>query len=116
MQTEIGAAISAPSKRKLGGRQALETEALETEALETQALETEALETEVLETMVDLLRARRTSSLDAAFTFLQDDKVVAWSYGELDRRARAVAARLQEQQAAGRTVLLLFAPGLDFVA
>src|SRR5262245_39933938 len=91
MHTEIGTAISAPSKRKTGGRQALET-------------------------MVDLLRARRTSSLDAAFTFLQDDKAVAWSYGELDRRARAVAARLQEQQPAGRTVLLLFAPGLDFVA
>lgn len=69
-----------------------------------------------LETMVDLLRARRKSPVDAAFTFLQDDRAVSWSYVELDRRARAIAARLQEQRSEGRTVLLLFPSGLDFVA
>lgn len=41
---------------------------------------------------------------------------VEWSYAEIDRRARLVAARLVEHAKSGDRALLLFAPGLDFVA
>ena len=37
------------------------------------------------------------------------------TYGELDRRARVVAARLQRRLAPGERALLLFPPGLDFL-
>ena len=36
--------------------------------------------------------------------------------GELDRRARALAARLQARGLAGRRALLLYPPGLEFIA
>jgi acyl transferase domain-containing protein/acyl-CoA synthetase (AMP-forming)/AMP-acid ligase II/acyl carrier protein len=38
------------------------------------------------------------------------------SYAELDRRARAIAARLQELGLAGERALLLYPPGLEFIA
>ncbi len=38
-----------------------------------------------------------------------------WSYEELDRGARAVAARLQAASMRGERAMLLFPPGLDFV-
>src|SRR3569832_1474561 len=91
METESRAAVDVAVKHKSGGANAFGT-------------------------MVELLRARRTSTLATAFTFLQDDKSLSWSYAELDRRARAVAATLQDQRPDGRTVLLLFPPGLDFIA
>jgi len=37
------------------------------------------------------------------------------SYSQLDRRARAVAARLQDMGFAGQRVLLVYPPGLDFI-
>ncbi|HEY6560129.1 MAG TPA: fatty acyl-AMP ligase [Polyangiaceae bacterium] len=40
----------------------------------------------------------------------------AWSYAELDRRARAIAARLQASCDAGDRALLLYPPGLEYVA
>ncbi|HYG64196.1 MAG TPA: amino acid adenylation domain-containing protein, partial [Thermoanaerobaculia bacterium] len=70
-------------------------------------------------TLIDLLRGRAATSPDRpAFTFLVDGEVEGGrlTYGELDRRARALAVRLQERYAPGERVLLLFAPGLDFVA
>lgn len=45
-----------------------------------------------------------------------DGGVIEWSYAELDRRARLVAERLSEVAKPGDRVLLLFAPGLDFVS
>jgi amino acid adenylation domain-containing protein len=53
-----------------------------------------------------------------AFTFLVDGEGAeqSLSYGGLDLRARAVAARLQELGLAGERLLLLFPPGLDYVA
>ncbi|MFM7071362.1 MAG: aminotransferase class I/II-fold pyridoxal phosphate-dependent enzyme [Planctomycetota bacterium] len=39
-----------------------------------------------------------------------------WTYGELELRARTVAARLQEIGVRGERVLLLYPPGLDFAA
>ena len=37
------------------------------------------------------------------------------TYAQLDRRARAIAARLQDMGCAGQCVLLVYPPGLDFV-
>ena len=53
-----------------------------------------------------------------AFTHLPDDPLAppgSLSYGELDRRARGVAARLAERGLAGEPVLLLYPSGLDYV-
>jgi len=52
------------------------------------------------------------------FTFLGDGEAEAdrLTYGELDRRARAIAAALEATCAPGDRALLLFPPGLDFVA
>ncbi|HEX5757998.1 MAG TPA: AMP-binding protein, partial [Thermoanaerobaculia bacterium] len=51
------------------------------------------------------------------FTFLDGTgaEAEALTWGELDERARAVAAALQELGAAGGPVLLLQPPGLEFV-
>ncbi len=53
-----------------------------------------------------------------AFTFLVDGEGEEshLSYGELDRRARAIASRLQALGMAGGRVVLLFPPGLDYAA
>ncbi len=37
------------------------------------------------------------------------------TYAQLDRRARAIAARLQDMGSAGQCVLLVYPPGLDFI-
>ena len=50
-----------------------------------------------------------------AFRLLDGDAETVLSYGELDRRARAVAARLG-LRARGERALLLYPPGLDFIA
>src|SRR5262245_13509573 len=60
---------------------------------------------------------RRHADTDGArevLRFLADGESVseAWSYAELDRRARSTAARLVR----GQRALLLFPPGLDYVA
>ncbi|HKH43546.1 MAG TPA: AMP-binding protein, partial [Thermoanaerobaculia bacterium] len=51
-----------------------------------------------------------------AYTFLADgeDDERTLSYGDLDLRVRAVAARLQALGLPGERVLLLFPPGLDY--
>lgn len=70
-------------------------------------------------TLVDVLRRRAaTQPSRTAYTFLTDgetDEIVA-TYGELDRRARAIAARLQAELPAGERVLLLLPTGLEYVA
>jgi acyl-CoA synthetase (AMP-forming)/AMP-acid ligase II len=69
--------------------------------------------------LVDLLRARALATPDRrAYAFLADgeSESEALSWGELDARARAIGAALAEQGARGERVLLLFPPGLDFVA
>ncbi len=68
-------------------------------------------------TLVELLRRRaRHEPRRAAYTFLTDGEEVHLTYGELDRRARAIAALLQEMGAGGERVLLLYPPGLDYIA
>jgi amino acid adenylation domain-containing protein len=70
-------------------------------------------------TLVELLghRARQRPER-RAYTFLSDGETEAasLSYGELERRARAIGARLQAAGAAGERVLLLYPPGLEYIA
>ena len=53
-----------------------------------------------------------------AITFLLDGEreEASWSYQELVRQVRAIAAVLQEKGARGERALLLHPPGLEFVA
>jgi len=69
-------------------------------------------------TLSTLLRWRAESHPDArAYTFLTngEDQEQNWSYADLDRHSRAIAATLQEQGAADDRALLLFAPGLEYI-
>ncbi len=54
----------------------------------------------------------------AAYYFLEDGEnaEIRWTFAQLDRKARAVAATLQARGLQGQRVLLLYPPGLDFVA
>ena len=66
-----------------------------------------------------LLRLRAAEAPDQpAFAWLGDGDAVteAWTYGELERRARAIAARLAAEAPVGARAMLLYPPGLDFVA
>lgn len=52
-----------------------------------------------------------------AYVYLDDrDGAVELTYGELDRRARVIAARLQLELEPGDRALLVYPPGLDFIA
>jgi acyl-CoA synthetase (AMP-forming)/AMP-acid ligase II len=69
-------------------------------------------------TLVELLRWRAQRQSDQiAYTFLSegDGKEFHLTYGELDRRARGIAAGLQSITARGDFVLLLYNPGLEFI-
>ncbi len=65
----------------------------------------------------ELLRARATEEPGRrAYTYLKDQSAnVAITYGELDRGARAVAARLSGNLNRGERALLLYPPGIDFL-
>jgi amino acid adenylation domain-containing protein len=70
-------------------------------------------------TLGGLLRARAAERPhQVAFTFLADGEVEAerLTYAGLEARARAVAAALRESVPPGERALLLFPPGLDFIA
>jgi acyl-CoA synthetase (AMP-forming)/AMP-acid ligase II len=70
-------------------------------------------------TLVELLRTRAGSHPDKnAYTFLIDGETaeISLSYGELDQRARAIGARLQSLNAKDQPVLLLYPPGLEYIA
>ncbi len=69
--------------------------------------------------LVELLRCRALSEPERmAYTFLLDGETseVSLTYGELDLRARAIGAWLQSTGAAGQRVLLLYPPGLEYIA
>nr|QEO74681.1 AMP-dependent synthetase and ligase [uncultured bacterium] len=69
-------------------------------------------------TLTEILSRRARQEPDrTAFTFLADGEVetARLTYAELDERARAVAALLDESGARGERVLLLFDAGLEFV-
>jgi acyl-CoA synthetase (AMP-forming)/AMP-acid ligase II/acyl carrier protein len=68
--------------------------------------------------MVELLAGQAAEQPDrTAFMFLDDrDGVSEITYGELDRRARAIAARLQLELRPGDRALLVFPAGLEFIS
>ncbi|WP_437329115.1 AMP-binding protein [Sorangium sp. So ce381] len=73
------------------------------------------------ETLVDLLRLRAEAQGDAlAFRFLTTGDVDGgseeWTFRDLHLRAMGIAASLQAAGAAADRALLLYAPGLDFIA
>ncbi|HET6946192.1 MAG TPA: fatty acyl-AMP ligase, partial [bacterium] len=66
----------------------------------------------------DVLRWRAMQEPDrVGYRFLADgeSRAVTMTYGDLDRRARAIASRLRSVGASRRPVLLVYPPGLDFV-
>src|SRR6185503_306681 len=70
-------------------------------------------------TIAGVLRARALDTPERiAYRFLRDGEVEesALSYAALDEKARAIAAWLQEAGAAGERAILLYPPGVEFVA
>ncbi|AFZ23801.1 amino acid adenylation enzyme/thioester reductase family protein [Cylindrospermum stagnale PCC 7417] len=70
-------------------------------------------------TIVELLRYRGLHQPNnQAFTFLQDGETqeTILTYLELDRRSRAVASQLQALGLSGERALLLYPPGLEYLA
>jgi acyl-CoA synthetase (AMP-forming)/AMP-acid ligase II len=70
-------------------------------------------------TLIEMLRTRAASQPDdLAYTFLADGETpvdeLTWSL--LDRAARAIAATLQGQLQPGDRALLMYPPGLSFIA
>jgi amino acid adenylation domain-containing protein len=69
---------------------------------------------------VELLRYRsaiQTNNTEA-FTFLADGENVeeSWTYSDLDCQSRAIATQLQVLKLTGKRALLLYPPGLDYLA
>lgn len=70
-------------------------------------------------TLVELLRWRASHQpSQRAYTFLTDETATEThlTYAELDYRARAIGAWLQQLGVTGERALLLYPPGLDYVA
>jgi acyl-CoA synthetase (AMP-forming)/AMP-acid ligase II len=70
-------------------------------------------------TIIDLLQYRANSSTgQSGYSFLQDESIDRLTYQALDQRARSIATLLQQYvpDPIGARALLLFAPGLDFIA
>lgn len=69
-------------------------------------------------TLVEFVRFRAShNTSQTAFTFLIDgeNESVSLSYADLDRKARAIAAQLQQICAVGERALILYLPGLDYI-
>ncbi|MFD3518689.1 AMP-binding protein, partial [Streptomyces sp. NPDC058657] len=67
--------------------------------------------------LVELLRARAAATPEATAYILLDEDATErrLTYGELDTRARATAAAMQEQGTAGGRALLLYPPGEEYI-
>ena len=68
---------------------------------------------------VDLLRDRAERHPERlAFVFMQEGAIETdrWTFAELDQRARAIAAHLLQRGLRGQRALLLYNPGLEFIA
>jgi acyl-CoA synthetase (AMP-forming)/AMP-acid ligase II/acyl carrier protein len=69
------------------------------------------------QTLHEMLAARANAFGErCAFTFQGTSGDVSISFGELNRRSRAIAVRLSKIANAGDRVLLLFPAGLDFIS
>ena len=72
-----------------------------------------------MSTLVDVLRSRADErGGKVAFAALADDDSIerATTFAELDAMARGIAAELQNRGALGSRLLLLYPPGIDFIA
>ncbi|WP_026736727.1 fatty acyl-AMP ligase [Fischerella sp. PCC 9605] len=72
-----------------------------------------------ISTFVELLSYRAQKQVEQkAYTFLKSGETEAekLTYGELHLQAQAIAASLQSLNAGGERALLLYQPGLDFIA
>ena len=71
-----------------------------------------------MSTLIDILQWRvSVHGSRPAFTFLVDGEPTdSLSFAQLDARARAIAASLQDRRCAGQPALLCHPPGLDYVA
>lgn len=70
-------------------------------------------------TLVNLLRYRaKQQPQQVPYTFLLDGetKKVSFTYEKLDQKARAIAAWLQSRKGFAERALLLYPPGLEFIA
>ncbi|WP_404791146.1 condensation domain-containing protein [Altericista sp. CCNU0014] len=69
-------------------------------------------------TLVELLKIRSTQSIhQSAYTYLDGDLIVnSWTYQQLNCRSCAIAAHLQSLHLVGERALLLYPPGLEFIA
>ncbi|HBE17274.1 MAG TPA: AMP-dependent synthetase, partial [Cyanobacteria bacterium UBA11367] len=70
-------------------------------------------------TLIDLLRTRSLHQPDKrGFIFLKDGETPSGelTYQDLDKQARAIAAKLQSLGATGQRALLLYPSGLEFIA
>jgi len=69
-------------------------------------------------TLVELLLWRAEHQPEVGYTFLADGETEAThlAYAALDCQARAIAARLAEAGATGERILLLYPPGLAYIA
>ena len=70
-------------------------------------------------TLVDLLRKRAVQQPHKiAFTFLKDEETasISLTYQDLDRYAQAIAAQLMSYGVSGERALLLYPPGIEFIA
>ncbi|MBV6625896.1 MAG: fatty acyl-AMP ligase [Rivularia sp. (in: Bacteria)] len=69
--------------------------------------------------LIDVVNYRvENQPLNQAYTFLQNGENVIqeWTYEELHLRSLAIAASLQDLNLVGERALLLYQPGLDFIA
>jgi acyl-CoA synthetase (AMP-forming)/AMP-acid ligase II len=70
-------------------------------------------------TLVELLQRRAAQQSDQrAYAFLSDGEMteISLTYQQLDRQARGIGALLQQANATGARALLLYPPGLDYIA
>lgn len=74
---------------------------------------------ESFSTLVQLLHSRaQQQAQQTAYTFLADGEIPTNSltYAALERRAQSIAAHLQTLNATGERALLLYPPGLEYIA
>ena len=84
-------------------------------ARESGRLSVEGREAETLGTILRHRVEQTPDRLILRFVGDRDEQELRLTYAELDRRARAVAARLLDAGAAGKRALILHAPGAEYV-